>query len=137
MNPRPFATPEVAFHFLASTASAVPDEPGPAPAWRHPDRVAHEGHFRRRAVGSEAAVMYLALVCEGVADVLAEGDVWVESATLALSIEARLRALVEECSSAVLAGVTDDAYGGIAARVEEALHTVNAFAEGDTFWEDI
>ena len=136
MNPRPFTSQGEALHFLASTASAVPDEPGPAPAWRHPDRVAHEAHFRRRAVSSEAATLYLAMVCEGVADVLAEGDVWVESATLAFSIESRLSALVEECSSAVLAGVTDDAYSGIAARVEEALYLVNAFAEADTFWEE-
>jgi hypothetical protein len=98
--------------------------------------VAHEAHFRRRAVSSEAATLYLAMVCEGVADVLAEGDVWVESATLAFSIESRLSALVEECSSAGLAGVTDDAYSGIAARVEEALYLVNAFAEADTFWEE-
>lgn len=136
MNPRPFATPEVAFHYLASTASAVPDEPGPPPEWRHPERVAAEARFRR-SLSPEAGVMYLAMVCEGVADVLAEGDIWVESATLAFTIEGRLRALVEECSSAVLTDASGLAFGGIAARVEETLYAVNAFAEGDTFWEDI
>ena len=136
MNPRPFATPEVAFHFLASTATAVPDEPGSPREWRDPAPVLAEARYRARR-DPVLGVLYLASICEMVANIVEEGDLWIASARGATEVEARFRANVNECGSAILADAADLTFAGIAARVEEALWAVNALAEDDTFWEDI
>ena len=136
MNPRPFATPEVAFHFLASTATAVPDEPGSPREWRDPAPVLAEARYRARR-DPVIGVLYLASIAEMVANIIEEGDLWIASAEGATATEARFRAIVNECGSAILADAAPETFAGIAARVEEALWAVNALAEADTFWEDI
>lgn len=135
MNPRPFATPEVAFHFLASTATAVPDEPGSPREWRDPAPILAEARYRASR-DPVLGVLYLASVAEMVANVIEEGDLWIASAGAATAMEARFRAIVNECGSAILADAAALTFAGIAARVEEALWAVNALAEADTFWEE-
>jgi len=136
VNPRPFATPEVALHYLASTATAVPDEPGSPREWRDPRPVLAEARYRARRDPVMGA-LYLASIAEMVANVIEEGDLWIASAEAATATEARFRAIVNECGSAILADVAPETFAGIALRVEEALWAVNALAEADTFWEDI
>ena len=135
INPRPFATPEVALHFLASTATAVPDEPGSPREWRDPAIVLAEARYRTSR-DPVLGVLYLASVCEMLANIIEEGDLWFASAGTATAMEARFRALVNECGSAILADAAGLTFAGIAARVEEALWAVNALAEADTFWEE-
>jgi hypothetical protein len=135
IHPRPFASPAEALHFLASTASAVPEEPGTPPGWRAPDRVAAEAAFRVRR-DPEAALLYLAGTAEMVAEMIAEGDLWIASANLAAAAEARFRGIVAACGSAILADVAGEAFPAIAADLDAALWAVNAVAETDCFWEE-